>query len=79
MSVFIFLLITISQCTIRQGEAGVPFPKHPRSYISPLMPSLSTLCLPILTAAPAPSCHQKLRVPQLQSGSPSAAWEAETD
>lgn len=36
MSVFIFLLITISQCTIRQGEAGVPFPKHPRSYVNPV-------------------------------------------
>lgn len=28
----------------------------------------------ILTAAPAPSCHQKPPVPPLQSGSPSAAW-----
>lgn len=28
----------------------------------------------ILTAAPAPSCHQKPLVPPLQSGSPSAAW-----
>jgi hypothetical protein len=66
-------------------QAGTSSPKGP--WLSPsaaqqvgnlsASPSPSRACSPpVLTVAPAPSCHRKLLAPPHQSGSPSAAWES---